>query len=182
MNVLITFSSGYGTTREIAESISGILKQEGEFKIEIKPIEQVEEVKSYEAVILGSSIRADKPLANTRDFMALYHHQLAHKKFAIFLVCLSAITPEGRDRVRRDYLPQILEPYPHIKPLKTGVLAGKIDFAKLNPVMQNLVRYTMEKLNVPVDGSLDARNWQAIEKWGRELRKELKKFESVTAR
>ncbi|MBD3374201.1 hypothetical protein GF406_04130 [candidate division KSB1 bacterium] len=181
MNVLITYSSGYGTTREIAESIAKTLRQEQELKVEIKPIEQVEEVKSYQAVVLGSSIRADKPLANTRDFMALYHHQLASKKFAIFLVSLSAMTPEGREKVRRNYLSQILDPYPNVQPLKIGILAGKIDFTKLNPVMQNLVRHIIRKLNVPVDGSLDARNWQMIETWGKELRKELKKVESVMA-
>ena len=173
MKTLIVYSSGFGTTREISEKIANFFVMNSTITVDLKSIDQIENIKSYESVIIGSSIRADKPMANTRDFLSLYHQQLARKRVAIFLVSLSAITAKGRNKVLNEFLPILLEGYPEIKPIEIGILAGKIDFEKLNPVMQNLVRYIIAKLDVPVKGSLDARNWKHIEQWSESVLKKI---------
>jgi len=50
---------------------------------------------------------------------------------------------------------------------------GKIDFDKLNPVMRKLMRHVLEKSGLPVDGSVDTRDWSLIEQWALSLRDEL---------
>ena len=175
MKILLTYSSGYGATFEISQAIKDILSSEREFSLDFIPIDAVEDISQYDTVIVGSSVRADKPLANTRDFFAKNHPLLAQKSIAFFLVCLSAATPEGREKALTQYASAIFSKYPHIHPIAIEAFAGKIDFDRLNPVMKNLVSYVIQKLDVPAEGSIDARDWTRIRQWAQHLSALLKK-------
>ncbi|NIA29299.1 MAG: hypothetical protein GWP06_05200 [Actinobacteria bacterium] len=178
INILLTYSSGYGATREISDEIGKVLSEDPALKVDLKPIDDIQEISAYDAIIVGTSIRADRPLANTRDFFALNRDILTTKKVALFIVCLTASTEEGQAKVRENYFPQITEKYPSIKLISTAAFGGKVDFDKLNPVMQNLVRrVVLEKTGKPSNGSFDARDWAKIHDWARELAYRLKHSE-----
>jgi menaquinone-dependent protoporphyrinogen oxidase len=172
--VLVTFSSGYGATREVAEAIARILAEEKSFLVETRPINECLHISEFGAIVIGTSVRADRPLANTRDFFASHHAELRHKNFALFIVCLTASSEEGREKARKEYLPQILSKYPHLSPVSAEAFGGKIDFAKLNPVMQNIVKFVLRKIGLPDNGSMDTRDWPAVENWAVDLRKKLR--------
>jgi menaquinone-dependent protoporphyrinogen IX oxidase len=180
MNILIVYSSGYGTTRDIAFEIGKILSQHETLNVTLKPVDEIEHLGHYDFVMVGSSIRADKLLANTRDFLSRFHLELATKNVALFLVCLSAMTTEGQRKVYREYVPQITETYPDIKPISIKAFAGKIDFNRLNPVMKNLVKYVLLKLDIPSKHSVDARNWQQIQNWAEQIRERLVKESNLS--
>src|SRR5579859_2555464 len=55
MSILVTYASKHGSTREIAERIAGKLRQRGK-EVAIRPMEDVEQLASYEALVIGSPI------------------------------------------------------------------------------------------------------------------------------
>ncbi|HNW58366.1 MAG TPA: flavodoxin domain-containing protein [bacterium] len=173
MQILITYSSGYGTTREVAEKIGQVLEAEPHFHVDLLSIEEVTSIRAYDAVVLGSSVRASHPMANVVDFLALHRHQLEEKQVAIFLVCLEANSEEGRCKVRQEHLLLLLDHFPTIHPISAEAFGGKIDFAKLNPVMQSLMRRVLEQTSLPTEGSVDTRDWAFIEQWATDLREKL---------
>lgn len=169
MKVLITYSSGFGTTREVAEEIGRILQDEGHFELELLAIDRVDEIDSYDALVIGSSVRADRPLANVRDFLALHRLDLKGKKIALFAVCLLANCAEGQQRVIDQYISQLIEKYPEFNVISKAAFGGKIDFDKLNPVTKSLMHRVLEKTGLPTEGSVDTRDWQMIREWSHEL-------------
>jgi menaquinone-dependent protoporphyrinogen IX oxidase len=173
MQILITYSSGYGTTREVAETIGQLLREEPLFQVEILSIDKVKSVRPYDAVVLGSSVRASHPLANVVDFLARHRHLLEEKQVAFFLVCLEANSEEGRCKVKQEHLPHLMERFPTIRPISSEAFGGKIDFNKLNPVMQSLMRRVLEKTSLPTEGSVDTRDWEFIKQWAIDLRNKL---------
>ena len=177
MNILITYSSGFGSTREIAFKIDDVLKENFGFNIETKSIDDINDLAPYDTVIVGSSVRADRPLANVRDFFARFRSVLDKKSFVLFAVCLTANCEQGRDKVKKDYLSQITEKYPEMEPVAIEAFGGKIDFDQLNPVMQGLMRRVLEKTGLPVNGSVDTRDWDFINTWTIELGKKLSVLE-----
>ena len=173
MNVLMTYSSGYGSTKEVAERISKILAEESGLKITISSIDDIDGIQDYDAIVVGSSVRADRPLANVRDFFAKNSKILLQKHVALFAVCLAANCSEGREKVKREYLSQITDKYPDLNPLRTEAFGGKIDFDQLNPVMQQLMKRVLDKTGIKSEGTVDTRDWEFIESWAIDLREQL---------
>jgi len=173
MKTLVLFSSGYGATQEIANNIGTVLREDKEIQVEVASIDDVELIDEFDAVIVGSSVRAEHPTANVMDFIALHRHQLEHKKIAFFLVCLMANNQDGREKVKNDYMPYILDRYPNLHPISIEAFGGKIDFDKLNPVMQMLMERVLAKTGIPTVGSVDTRDWAFIKSWALQLREKL---------
>lgn len=176
MNVLIAYSSGFGTTKEISEKIGQVLKDGNAMDVSVQSIDDVFDLQPFSAIVVGSSVRADRPLANVRDFFAKHHVTLAQKIVAIFAACLSANCMEGREKVKREYISQITDKYPNIKPISTVAFGGKIDFDRLNPVMKQLMKRVLEKTGIQSVGNVDTRDWIYIESWAVELRDKLRNF------
>jgi len=170
MKILIAYSSGYGSTKEVAEKITEILHKEKSFEITFSSIDTVTTIFEYDGIIVGSSIRADLPLANVRDFFARERFVLPGKKVAFFAVCLSANCEEGRENIKKDFILPLFEKYPEINLLSAEAFGGKIDFDKLNPVMKNLMKRVLEKTGLPTNGSIDTRDWDFIESWAIDIR------------
>ena len=175
MKVLVTYSSGYGTTKEVSEKIAEILDDNGGFGVTVKSIDDVSNINEFDAVIVGSSVRADRPLANVRDFFARHNSELTQKHLAIFAVCLAANCTEGREKVKQEYISQITKKYPELEPMSTEAFGGKIDFEQLNPVMRQLMKSVLKKTGIQTEGSVDTRDWDFIESWAVELRERLQK-------
>ncbi|MBN1481517.1 hypothetical protein EH223_04065 [candidate division KSB1 bacterium] len=167
--VLVTYSSGYGATKEVAEEIAKILSDQLQCKVVSKSIHECEGIQDYDAVILGASIRAERPLANARDFFSKHKYELAQKKLAIFVVSITASIPAGVEIAKKRYASQLHNRYPWLSPMSIAAFGGKVDFSKLNPVMQNLVRNVMQEKGVRGNGSFDARNWDDIRAWAKQI-------------
>ena len=181
IKILITYCSGYGATFEIAQKVGDFLALESSLSVHVEPIQYGQNIDEYDVVIVGSSVRADKVLAITRDFFAEHYDTLLQKKVAFFLVSLTANSPEGREKVKKEFFPQITDKFPKINYLAMAAFGGKIDFNRLNPVMQNLVRHVLAKTGLDTNGSIDTRDWNYITNWARSLCDEiLKSFYPVS--
>jgi len=172
--IIVLYSSGYGTTKEVSEEIAKIIARETLFDVKSEAIDNVCDIEQYSALIIGTSVRADKPLANVRDFIAVHHAELLAKELAFFIVCLTANSPRGRRKVLDEYIPQLTADYNHIQPISVAAFGGKIDFDKLNPVMQSLIQHVYAKTGIESTGSVDVRDWAMIRSWAVDLQKKLK--------
>ena len=170
MNVLIAYSSGLGSTKEVAREIGKVLQNGSSLNVDVQSIDNVGDIEKYETIVIGSSVRADRPLANVRDFFSRHRHVLPNKKIALFAVCLSANCESGRNKVKNEYLSQLTEKYPKIEPISLGAFGGKIDYDQLNPVMQKLMEKVLEKTGIPTKGSVDTRDWDYIRSWAENLK------------
>jgi len=167
--ILVAYSSGYGATQEVAEEIVKVLKNGAQVSVDSKKIEDCDDIKKYDAVVLGSSVRADRPLANARDFFSAHRYELSSKKLALFVISITACTPKGIEIAKKDFITQFHKRYSWLSPVSVAAFCGRVDFKKLNPVMQSLVRNVMKEKGVEENGSFDGRNWQDIRDWANEL-------------
>ena len=58
-NILITYASKYGATKEIAEKIADVFRQAG-LQADVFPVDGTLDITPYEAIILGSAIYIGK--------------------------------------------------------------------------------------------------------------------------
>ena len=55
--VLVTYATKYGATREIAEKIGQTIQQAG-FQVDVLPVDGVRDLAPYQAIVLGSAVYA----------------------------------------------------------------------------------------------------------------------------
>lgn len=73
MRVLVTYASRHGATADIAEAISAVLRDEPEGdqarRVDVLPIDEVEDVGGYDAVVAGSAIYLGRWMREARAFL-----------------------------------------------------------------------------------------------------------------
>lgn len=157
--VLVAYASASGSTAEVAEVIAQELAS-GHMVVEVLPVQEVSNVERYDAVVLGSSIRAGRWLPGAVRFLEERRETLAEVPVAYFTTCLTMVedTPETRQLVL-SYLEPVLQLAPEVRPLGLGLFAGS-----LVPDLEQVV---------PGGPYGDFRDWDAIRAWAREIRASL---------
>ena len=164
--VLVTFASSHGATAEIAQVIGTVLR-DNQLVVDVRRLEDLKELSSYEAIILGSAIYTGEWIQLAREFLIEHTETLKHKYVWIFS---SGPTGEGNalellDGVR---LPESLEEVVAlIQPRDVAVFNGKIDLRRL----RKNERIIVKAADVPKG---DFRNWHAIKFWAQQLADALK--------
>ena len=88
MKILVTYATGFGSTAEVAEAIAVCLRERDE--VVVQPVHEVLSVRPYDAVVLGSPVRAGRWLRSATGFLANWESELAQKAVAYFALCLMA--------------------------------------------------------------------------------------------
>jgi len=171
--ILVAYAIRAGSTAEVAELVGEVLREAGA-EVDVRPVNEVQNLTSYAAVVLGSAIWAGKPLPEIRRFVAGWRHALTHVPVAYFILCdtLREDTPANRETVR-DYL----RPLQEIRPaISTGLFAGARNFSRLHPILRWVFK-TVMRLQ---EG--DWRNWEQIRAWAADLAPRLTPAMATTAR
>ena len=157
--ILVTYATRAGSTFEVAEQVAEVLRGTGA-TVDVKPVPAVQEVESYDAVVVGSAIRMGQWLPEAVAFVKAHREPLSHIPTAYFLVSglIREDTPEMRGKVLAflDPVRQILEP------ASIGLFAGKIDYSKMNGLDRSIAEAVSSS-----EG--DWRNWEAIRSWAQGL-------------
>jgi menaquinone-dependent protoporphyrinogen oxidase len=82
-NILVTYASKYGSTAEIAEKIGEVLRASS-FHVSILPVAEVQNLDSYDAVVLGSGVYAGHWLKDAVTFLETNGKILATKPVWVF--------------------------------------------------------------------------------------------------
>jgi len=176
MRILVGYASGFGATAEVAKEIAKVLSES--HQVELHALGGVRSLDLYDAVVIGSSLRASRWLGGMTRFLSLFREDLANKPVAIFAVALTARTLEGSRRVLAESLPPLLERYPSVKPLSAQAFGGVLDYDRYNLVVRALMRKAAEREGWPTSGFQDYRDWQAIRAWAHELSASFSKMTS----
>ena len=83
MSVLVTVASRHHSTLEIGQAIARVLADHG-IPAEVLPVEEVDIVLGYEAVIVGSGVYAGNWLAPARDLITRCAHTLRERPVWLF--------------------------------------------------------------------------------------------------
>lgn len=161
-NILIAYGTRAGSTAEIAEYMGTLFRDMGA-TVDVLPVEQVQAMTPYCAVILGTATRIGKPLAKVTNFIKKYERELAPLPVAYFVVGITMRedTPEHRAQAGA-----VLEPLRALKqPVREGLFAGKIEYATIEQPMRFFISHSKD-LNLR-EG--DWRDWEKIRAWVNEL-------------
>jgi len=167
---LVLYSSGLGSTKEVATEIANVLFDYHGQNVTLQSIDDCKKIKQYNSIIIGTSVRADKPLANVRDFFAIHRWDMADKNLALFFLSFSGINHLNSIEVyKKEYTSQLLCNYPWINLTDTALFGGKIDFTRLNPVMLEFVKRIMKQKGLSPQASIDGRDWHKITGWAKHI-------------
>lgn len=83
LRVLVTYSSVHGSTAEIARAISLTLARTG-IDVEVLPVSEVQHVRWYDAVVVGSAVYGGKWRKEALDFLSRFGLELFHRDVWLF--------------------------------------------------------------------------------------------------
>lgn len=156
--ILVAYATRMESTSEVAEVI-GMILHEQDVNADVLSIDEVEEVASYDAVIIGSAIRGEAWLPEAVKFIEQHRHALSKVPVAYFTVCMTMRedTPENRRKAEAYHKP-VLTAVPEVQPIDVGLFGGMLETTEF----PRLMRWVISTLNLP---SGDYRNWDAIRRW-----------------
>lgn len=159
-SILVTFSTIYGSTQEVAERIAATLREVG-VQVDLQPVKQVRSLDKYSAVVLGAPLYMFHWHKDALGFLSRHRAALAQKPVAIFaLGPINNVEKEFQDA--RAMLDKELAKFPWLVPVAVEIVGGKLEPAKfrfphnLIPVMKNMP-------------ASDIRDWAAIHDWASNL-------------
>jgi len=164
--VLVAYASDCGSTGEVAESIGQVLCDNGT-AVDVRLVENVKDLSSYQAAVIGSAVHSSKWLPEAIKFVETNQKVLSQLHVAYFLTCLTLYKSNDVTRRRaRSYLDPVLDAVPQVKPVDIGLFAGVLDYSKLSFMVRMVMKSKMKKKGVP-EG--DHRNWDDIRAWANGL-------------
>ncbi len=152
--ILLTYASRYGSTQEVAGTITATLRQEG-LDVDLQPMREVKTLNSYAAVVLGAAIYNTRLHPDVHIFLAEHADVLRQLPVALFILGPLGNSLGAMQNSRRQ-LDRDLARYPWLKLVSIEVFVGKYDPAKLG---------FWGKLSPASDN----RDWEAIRSWANEL-------------
>ena len=163
--ILVAYASRTGFTAGVAEAIGKTLAESGA-QVEVRRMQDVQDVTPYRAVVAGSAIRGAQWLPEAMQFMQTHQATLARKPFAAFLVCMTLSMRNGEQY--RSHVATWLDPVRAlVKPVGEGLFAGGLDIRKI-PSFGDRLKFRLSVIfGVWREG--DHRDWAAIHKWAMEL-------------
>ena len=169
--ILVTYSTRTGSTKGVSEYIGKTLTDLGE-NVDVLPMQEIEDLSHYKAVIAGSAIQAGKWLPEAFDFINTNRNDLNEKPFAAFLVCMTLAMPKGQ--YYRETVSSWLDPVRRlVNPIDVGLFKGTLDVKKI-PSFSDRFKFRMSVLfGIWKEG--DHRDWVSIQNWTENLKSHLDK-------
>jgi menaquinone-dependent protoporphyrinogen oxidase len=157
MKTLITFASRHGSTSEIADALAEELRLAGR-SVAVRPVEEVEDLANYEAVIVGSAVYMGNWLPEARHFVERHREVLATVPVWLFSsgpLGEGDLQPHG-DPAQLDAMMRAIHARDH------RLFVGKLDPSELG-----FGERLMAKVVRTPEG--DFRDWGAIRAWARKI-------------
>jgi menaquinone-dependent protoporphyrinogen oxidase len=163
MTVLVAAASKHDATQEIAEAIGRVLAERG-LDVQVKPVEAVEDVQRYDAVVLGSAVYVGKWMAEARRFVEQHADELAARPTWLFSSgpIGDPPRPEAGTAVDVDAIVAATHAREH------RLFAGKLDKSRLAFAERAVAR----AVRAP-EG--DFRAWEEIEAWAADIAEAVRK-------
>ena len=157
--VLVAYASRCGSTAEVGQAIADRLCQRGAM-VDVRAVEEVQDVAAYDAVVLGSAIRMGKWLPAAVQFVERDAATLQARQSAFYTVhMLNADDSEASRQARATYVEAV---HAVMTPQYEAFFTGKMDMSKLSFVDRMVAKMVKSK-------DEDRRDWPAIRAWGQQI-------------
>ena len=164
--ILIAYASRTGTTAGVAEAIGQTLAESGAL-VEVRRMQEVNDLSPYRAVVAGSAIQNRQWLPEAMQFMQAHRSALSQKPFAAFLVCMTLAMPSA-DKYRQGVAEWLGPVRALVRPVSEGLFAGALDISKV-PTASDRFKFRLSVIfGVWKEG--DHRDWNAIHDWANTLK------------
>jgi menaquinone-dependent protoporphyrinogen oxidase len=164
--ILVTYASRTGSTAGVAEAIGRTLSESGAL-VEVRPMREVKELSSYDAVVAGSAIQGQKWLPEAMQFVRTHQAELSRKPLAAFMVCITLSMSNAAQY--RDGLKGWMGPVRDlVQPVSEGYFAGAMECSRLPISLNGLAMRLVVLSGLWKQG--DHRDWAAIRAWAQSLR------------
>ena len=160
--VLVTYDSRLGSTTEVATYMGSALSGQGAW-VAVRPLSQVDDLETYDSVIIGSAIRYDRWLPDATAFVRENKTALSNVSVSFFFTCLTLAKPTPAAMLKAEgYADKLRSLAPEVKPVAVGGFAGVLQLSRAPwPV-----RFVLKVLSIATgvkEG--DYRDWEAIRSW-----------------
>ena len=161
---LLVYSTTDGQTIAICEKIKSVLIEKNSVDLMQISKFQEKELKNYDQVIVGASIRYGKHKQEVYEFIKTYKNDLKTKKTGFFSVNVVARKPNKNTPLTNPYMKKFLE-IASWEPTYLAVFAGKIDYQKYSFIDRHMIRLIMLITKGPTDltGVFEFTDWQNVE-------------------
>ena len=133
--------------------------------MDVLPVQEVEDLAPYRAVVAGSAIQTAQWLPEAMQFVRDHRAELARKPFAAFLVCMTLAMKKGGCH---EHVATWLEPVRAlVKPVSEGLFTGVLDVSQVRSLGDRLKFRLSVVMGVWSEG--DHRDWNAIRSWAESL-------------
>jgi len=128
---LVAYASECGTTGEVAVAIGDALCEDGN-TVETKCIKNVNDIKNYDAVIIGSAILYEDWMPEAREFVKNNQDILNNMPVAYFITCMALSSNDDAAMQKAiEYSDKLCDLVPQVKPVSVGRFAGVLDYSKI---------------------------------------------------
>ncbi len=161
MTVLVAYASKHGSTQEIAQRIAEHLRQLG-IQAEARPLEEVSDPGSYEALVIGSAIYYGSWMKEATEWV--HRNQAVLAKLPVWLFSVGPLGTEVEDAEQQPK--EMAEFQQAIRPREQRVFFGALDHQRLSFAERMVVK----AVRAP-EG--DFRDWEAIDAWSASIARDL---------
>ncbi|KAH0556191.1 hypothetical protein GP486_005879 [Trichoglossum hirsutum] len=163
MKILVAYASAQGSTKEIAERIATRIRSSvGEAVCQ--PVDNIEQVNGYDAVVIGSAIHNGKWLPEASDFIHRDSEALVKQPLWAFSVGMADAFPRlFRKRAAALEETQMADAISHdIIPKSHKLFSGVLQAETAPAMLRVILRVFGGRLG-------DLRDWSAIDGWADEI-------------
>ena len=169
-STLIIYSTTDGQTKKICSRIGEFLS--GDTPSKIIPLSEAtkDDIKKYDQVIIGASIRYGKHKKELFKFIDINLDELTKKDNAFFSVNVVARKPEKNTPETNPYMQKFLLKTSWV-PRKLAVFEGKIDYPKYNFIDKQMIRFIMWLTKGPtnIKNTYEFTDWNKVDSFAKEL-------------
>jgi menaquinone-dependent protoporphyrinogen IX oxidase len=179
---LIVYGTRYGATKETAEEIAKVLREENfDVKVVNAQEEKVKDISEYGLVAIGSGVACGRWVSDAENFLKKFRKDFENKKLALFVSSVEPIVErEGNTaevaKMHKIDLEDRVTKY-GLKPVSIGFFGGIVDFNRMGFLtrkgMEAAFKTPLQKhgFKETAPGAYDLRDWDEIRKWTKELAK-----------
>jgi len=152
--VLVAYGTKHGSTSEVASAIAATLAEEG-LQADLRPAGDVRDLTGYDGVVLGGAIYMSRLHRDVRRLLKRFHGELSQLPVAVFAMGPLTMEPKDVEGAMKQ-LRAALAKTPDVRPFAVTIFGGVVHPAELP--------FPFRKMP-----ETDARDWDAIEAWGKEV-------------
>ncbi|HET9249808.1 MAG TPA: flavodoxin domain-containing protein [Actinomycetota bacterium] len=152
MTTLVTYASKHGSTQGIAEAIAGRLRERG-LDAEVRPLDEVDGLERYDAVVLGSAVYLGSWMKEARAFLDRHAEELDRVPMWLF-----SSGPTATDPIDRALSAKQLQRLDALGARDHHLFRGALDPGGLGFLERRAVKAARQPLG-------DFREWSDVQRW-----------------